>query len=229
MQSYDSLASGWWRFIEDYVYRVPEPEPRKRTVPLEVICVGLPRSATESLRAALLRLGYDHTYHGWDIMADQPSRCRAWARLTRRKWLGDENGNFSELTREDFDALLGHSMAVTDLPASSFAGELIDAYPEAKVIINYREDLDAWLRSLDDTILRLHRSRFTWFLHWWDPQMFWLQEAFARYMVPAQLKCIDSREGNTAAARARGKWVYRGESLSVHSKSRRARRGAYMY
>jgi hypothetical protein len=30
---------------------------------MEVLCVGLPRSGTESLPKALLRLGYDYTFH----------------------------------------------------------------------------------------------------------------------------------------------------------------------
>jgi hypothetical protein len=30
---------------------------------MQVICVGLPRSGTESLQKALLTLGYDYTYH----------------------------------------------------------------------------------------------------------------------------------------------------------------------
>lgn len=34
---------------------------------MEVICIGMPRSGTESLQYALIKLGYDHTYHGWDI------------------------------------------------------------------------------------------------------------------------------------------------------------------
>jgi len=30
---------------------------------MQVLCVGLPRSGTESLQQALLTLGYDYTYH----------------------------------------------------------------------------------------------------------------------------------------------------------------------
>ena len=53
----------FWHFLEQYVYRMPEPPPRVRTKPMEVLCVGLPRSGTESLQQALLKLGYDYTYH----------------------------------------------------------------------------------------------------------------------------------------------------------------------
>lgn len=45
------------------IYREYEPPPRKRGKPMEVICPGFPRSGTESLQTALIKLGYDHTYH----------------------------------------------------------------------------------------------------------------------------------------------------------------------
>lgn len=52
----------FWRFCE-WFYSFPEPPPRVRTKPMEVLCVGYPRSGTESLQHALLMLGYDYTYH----------------------------------------------------------------------------------------------------------------------------------------------------------------------
>lgn len=48
---------GWyWRVVE-YIYSLPEPPVRKRTKPLEVICIGMPRTGTESLQHALIKLG----------------------------------------------------------------------------------------------------------------------------------------------------------------------------
>lgn len=52
---------------------------------MEVLCVGLPRSGTESLQHALLTLGYDHTYHGWDIIYEQPNYAQQWVKLCRKK------------------------------------------------------------------------------------------------------------------------------------------------
>lgn len=78
--------NGWfYHILERYVYAVPSPPPRKRTKPMEVLCVGLPRSGTESLQHALLRLGYDHTFHGWDIIYEEPNYCQEWVRLCRKK------------------------------------------------------------------------------------------------------------------------------------------------
>lgn len=73
------------RFFENYVYAVKNPPPRKRMKPMEVLCVGLPRSGTESLQVALLKLGYDHTHHGWDILLEEPSYCQQWVQLCRKK------------------------------------------------------------------------------------------------------------------------------------------------
>lgn len=61
-----NLNSPTWRLIESfYGFLAPNPPPRVRDTsrPMQVICVGLPRSGTESLQKALLMLGYDYTYH----------------------------------------------------------------------------------------------------------------------------------------------------------------------
>lgn len=51
-----SIDSKLWLFLEDYVYYIPpHPRTRPRDKPLEVICVGMPRTATESLQHALIR------------------------------------------------------------------------------------------------------------------------------------------------------------------------------
>lgn len=67
---------------------------------------------------------------------------QAWCRLAETKWYGADDGE-SNITRGDFDAIIGHAVAVTDAPASVFAAEIIAAYPKAKVILNTRRDLDA--------------------------------------------------------------------------------------
>jgi hypothetical protein len=48
-----------------------------------------------------------------------------------------------EFGREQWDQLLGHCQAVCDWPAVAFAKELIEAYPDAKVLITTR-DVDSW-------------------------------------------------------------------------------------
>ncbi|KAK5633494.1 hypothetical protein RRF57_009208 [Xylaria bambusicola] len=79
--------NGWFVHVLEYVYSLPEPPKRERTKPMEVICVGLPRTGTESLQNALLRLGYDHTLHGWNIIFEDPNYCQQYVRLSRKKYV----------------------------------------------------------------------------------------------------------------------------------------------
>lgn len=125
------MDSWYWRFLENYVYRQPESPLWVRTKPLEVICVGPPRSATESLQHALLRLGYDYTCHGWDLMFEEPHHMQGWVRLGRKKWFGARDGD-CHLSAAEIDELLGHCVAVTDVASSCFAAEMIEAYPDAR-------------------------------------------------------------------------------------------------
>lgn len=74
------------------------------------------------------------------------------------RWFGPLDGN-NDFTAADFDPLIGHSVAVTDAVASVFAAELIVAYPEAKVVLNYRRDLDAWSVISRCILLRRCRKR----------------------------------------------------------------------
>ena len=54
-------------------------------------------------------------------------------------------GTTEAFGRPERDALLGHCQAVCDVPAVHFCDELIEAYPEAKVILTVR-DFDKWQR-----------------------------------------------------------------------------------
>ncbi|KEY73202.1 hypothetical protein S7711_04168 [Stachybotrys chartarum IBT 7711] len=198
--------NGWFfRFVE-YMYSLPEPPKRKRTRPMEVICLGMPRTGTESLQHALLSLGYDHTYHGWDINFENPNYAQQWVRLCQKKWFGPPSGEV-KLTAEDFDAVMGHAVAVADAPASVFAAELIEAYPEAKIILNYRKDIDEWHQSLCSTLARGPTHVFLFLLSCLDKECFWNWHCYLRYMWPGLFRSLD---GNAATGMKRcGKWVYK--------------------
>lgn len=203
-----SLDSWWWKLLENYVYRIPEPPPRRRTKPMEVICVGPPRSGTESLQQALLTLGYDHTFHGWDILFEEHTRMPAWVRLCRKKWYGDESGDVT-ISAAEFDELLGHAIAVTDVAASAFAAEMIAAYPDAKVILNTRHDLEAWHHSAVKTLVGINDNWVFWLGSMFEREFFWAWHVYERFMLPVFFRAPD---GNMATAiRRNGKWVYRGK------------------
>ena len=54
--------------------------------------------------------------------------------------------------RAEFDALLGHCAAVTDMPCAAFWEELMVAYPEAKIILVER-NIEDWYKSFDATVI----------------------------------------------------------------------------
>ncbi|KAH8894305.1 hypothetical protein GQ53DRAFT_859071 [Thozetella sp. PMI_491] len=201
-----SMNSWYYRFLENYVYVRPSPPPRKRTKPMEVLCVGMPRSGTESLQIALLKLGYDYTLHGWDLIHEEPNYAQEWVKLCRKKWFGPLDGG-SPFTAEEFDAVLGHSVAVTDAAASVFAAELIAAYPDAKVVLNYRNDLDAWHRSATQTIVKVNKGWGIYLLAGLSGQIFWSWQLYIRLMWPGLFRALD---GDIETGMSRnGKWVYR--------------------
>lgn len=53
--------------------------------------------------------------------------------------------------REQWDQLFGHCQAICDWPAVAFAKELIEAYPDAKVLMTER-DVDSWHASTMKTV-----------------------------------------------------------------------------
>ncbi|KAM6537998.1 hypothetical protein FALCPG4_003887 [Fusarium falciforme] len=97
---------GWFFHFVEWLYSLPEPPKRERKKPMEVICIGMPRSGTESLQHALIKLGYDHTYHDWGINFESPNYSQQWVRLCRKKWFPPMGGDV-DLTAADFDAVMG--------------------------------------------------------------------------------------------------------------------------
>ncbi|KAJ9666163.1 hypothetical protein H2201_003842 [Coniosporium apollinis] len=127
---------------------VSRPRSRNpRTVPLQVLSLGLPRTGTKSMQEALLKLGFKHTYHGFD-MIDHPEHMPRWEEATDAKYFNKGK----PYAREDWDDLLGHCAATTDSPCALFWEELLESYPEAKVILVQR-DIEKWYASFDDGVI----------------------------------------------------------------------------
>ena len=114
--------------------------PSQRTVPMEVLALGMSRAGTESVKRALEELGYGRVYHGWELNGSQHGLI--WGELTERKY----GPNKGPITREHLDRILGAYGGVTEMPCAAFWSELMDAYPEAKIVLVER-DMEAWYRS----------------------------------------------------------------------------------
>lgn len=118
----------------------------RRVVPMRVLALGLGRTGTASLRSALQELGFRDCYHMMSASVENPPDCLMWSDALAAKY--DGKGRFG---REQWDQLLGHCQAVCDWPAVAFAKELIEAYPDAKVLVTTR-DVDSWHASTMKTV-----------------------------------------------------------------------------
>jgi hypothetical protein len=96
------------------VYPIREAN-RTRARPLEILCLGLPRSGTDSLKQALEQLGYKRVYHGFRV-AENPGETVAWCRpgFAKTGYHSPDSGLF---TAESFGRIIGDCDAVTDIPA----------------------------------------------------------------------------------------------------------------
>ncbi len=103
---------------------------------MQIIGAGLPRTATLTQKIALEMLGYAPCYHMVDVLSDL-SRVAPWAKAF-------EGGT-------NWDELFAGYQATVDWPGSFFYRDLIETYPQAKVLLSVRP-ADAWARSMSTTI-----------------------------------------------------------------------------
>ena len=129
---------------------------------MDVLCIGLGRTGTHSLKLALERLGWGPCYHMFEL-ARHPERLSLWEAAA--------NGN-----PVDWDEVFVGYRSTTDWPGAYFWRELTAAYPAAKVVLT-RRDPERWYDSVHKTLYHfgLPRHRFDGVLHrlenWRDPAL----------------------------------------------------------
>ncbi len=104
---------------------------------IKLIGAGLGRTGTLSLKAALERIEHGPCYHMIEVLA-APERGRHWLERT-------QSGS------HDWDAIFQGYQATVDWPAAAFWRELVERYPDAKVLLSLR-DADRWYDSVMNTI-----------------------------------------------------------------------------
>lgn len=106
---------------------------------VKVFCAGLGRTGTASLKAALDELGYAPCYHLPEVIADR-RRIAQWQRAADGKAV-------------DWDEIFAGYQAAVYWPAAAFWRDIVDHYPDAKVILTVREP-EGWYDSARATIFR---------------------------------------------------------------------------
>jgi hypothetical protein len=113
---------------------------------MKVIGVGFGRSGTLSLKTALEQLGAGPCFHMLDLI-DGGSQSRDlpyWVRIA--------NG-----APVDWHEVFATWQSTVDWPACTLWRELVDAFPEATVLLNVR-DFDAFYESCQNTLLAVKRA-----------------------------------------------------------------------
>jgi hypothetical protein len=103
---------------------------------MKLIGAGLPRTGTLTQKVALEMLGLGSCYHMVDVLADL-DQAALWDRAL------DGEGPWDRI----FDGF----QSTVDWPGGYFYKELMDVYPDAKVLLSVR-DAEKWERSMRQTV-----------------------------------------------------------------------------
>ena len=101
---------------------------------LQVVGAGLGRTGTASLKIALEDLLVGRCHHMFEVHQN-PEEVPVWTAAA--------NGDMP-----DWQRFLSDYVALVDWPGASFWPELVEAFPEALVLLSVR-DLDEWYDSAD--------------------------------------------------------------------------------
>jgi hypothetical protein len=118
--------------------------------PTQVLSLGLMRTGTSSMCEALTLLGYKDVYHGIKSL-DSPSDWEVFSRAADASFPELPSYTGKPFSRAEWDEVFGPCEAITDI-GSVFAPQLVETYPEAKVVLVKRE-YDRWYKSFDEEVL----------------------------------------------------------------------------
>ena len=116
---------------------------------MKIIGAGFGRTGTASLQAALEQLGFGPCYHMVEIVKD-PDQADFWLAAGAGRPV-------------DWKGFLGRYQSGVDFPVCSFYVELMDEYPDAKVVLTVR-DPEKWYESSLKTIYAMSKDVP---MRWW--------------------------------------------------------------
>jgi hypothetical protein len=104
---------------------------------LRIIGAGLPRTATTTQLFALEALEHGPCYHMRDLLADLEQGLPLWERAAAGA--------------PEWEQIFGEVRSAVDWPSARYYRELMDHYPDAKVLLSVR-DSEEWVRSMRQTV-----------------------------------------------------------------------------
>ncbi|WP_158266354.1 sulfotransferase family protein [Allosphingosinicella deserti] len=114
---------------------------------MKIIGAGYPRTGTMSLKKAIEQIGLGPCYHMREVLAGhhQHDHVQLWSRAAHGEAV-------------NWHALFSGYGATVDLPAALFYRQLLDVYPDARILLSVRDER-SWYRSVARTIYALRRVR----------------------------------------------------------------------
>jgi hypothetical protein len=141
MSLWKQIASSW--DTSEKLQKFGERFDKGVKMSLVVIGTGLSRTGTTTIRKVVEELGFGPCYHSTDLFI-RPRGIEFWEAL--------EKGN-----KVDFEEFFSQYNAIIGFPGYLFHQQLKDKYPDAKVILSYR-DPDVWYEDVSNTIFKSESS-----------------------------------------------------------------------
>lgn len=107
---------------------------------LQIVGAGFGRTGTDSMRRALVQLGFAPCHHMHEVH-EKPDHVEQWLNIATGK------------SRDWAKALDGFQASV-DWPSIAFWRDISEVYPNAKLLLTWRP-VEAWFKSFSKTILPL--------------------------------------------------------------------------
>lgn len=123
---------------------------------LQVIGAGLPRTGTSSLVVALGILGFGPSHHFTEVIYKPESapvfdRLIQACRIPTSRFAPKSKAESAAILDELREIFRGYKSSL-DGPACHFVPELMELYPNAKVVLSVRDNDEVWYKSLMDTV-----------------------------------------------------------------------------
>ncbi|KAI1418932.1 P-loop containing nucleoside triphosphate hydrolase protein [Xylaria sp. FL1777] len=148
--------------------------PRDPSRKVQVICAGYARTGTSTMALAIEQLLQGPCLHGGtQLLNREDAYCKKWIQVYEARKRGDKE-LIMKLLREVTAGFVG----VADMPTLDFIPELMEIYPEAKVVLVER-DPDRWLESLT-TVSKATTNPWLPYLVWVVPGWRWFP-TFIKY------------------------------------------------
>ena len=104
---------------------------------MKLIGAGLMRTATTTQMVALEMLGFGPCYHMRNVLMDLENELPHWEAAHRGE--------------ADWDRVFGDAQSTVDWPSARYYAQLMEHYPDAKVLLSVRDGA-SWVKSMRDTI-----------------------------------------------------------------------------